>query len=167
MRWLLPQVRLKPDTTYPTDRTLRQKRNSITRSPVDLALALFRTSCWWMIHAAFGGSKEPPLHTQPSADTRRASNSPILEPFSAIARLSALGRSVRLLSLCLHALSSFQRTGLLGPAPTGTAQRCSSGSSGTAQRCSCGRGPHRSAFPSVLGEPSEVTIQNLLCQARA
>jgi len=31
--------------------------------------------------------------------------SPVLEPLSAIARLSALGRSARLLSLCLHALS--------------------------------------------------------------
>ena len=63
---------------------------------------------------------------------------------SAISRLSALGRSARLLSLCLHALSSFQRTGYSDRAGA----------------------PTDRALPSVLGEPSEVTIQNLLCQAR-
>jgi len=48
-------------------------RNCLTRSPVDLALALFRTSCWWVVHAAVDEPEGSPPHAQPLADTRRAS----------------------------------------------------------------------------------------------
>ena len=120
-------------------------RNCLTRSPVDLALALFSYFVFgeWSIRLATNSHPltldgRPPSRLatrRQTGPTRRLSSSPLSGP--------ALKRSVRQLSLCLHALSSFQRTGYSSPAGA----------------------PTDRPFPSVLGEPSEVTIQNQLCQA--
>ena len=120
-------------------------RNCLTRSPVDLALALFSYFVFgeWSIRLATNSHPltldgRPPSRLatrRQTGPTRRLSSSPLSGP--------ALERSVRPLSLCLHALSSFQRTGYSSPAGA----------------------PTDRPFPSVLGEPSEVTIQNQLCQA--
>jgi len=83
--------------------------NLLTRSPVDLALALLLLGLIrWFIR--FGACA---LRRMPPADTRRA----IQSRFLAVARSDHVK--------CLHALSSFQRTG--GPTrPDGFAapQRC-------------------------------------------
>ena len=120
-------------------------RNCLTRSPVDLALALFSYFVFgeWSIRLATNSHPltldgRPPSRLatrRQTGPTRRLSSSPLSGP--------ALKRSVRPLSLCLHALSSFQRTEYSSPAGA----------------------PTDRPFPSVLGEPSEVTIQNQLCQA--
>ena len=95
----------------------------------DLALALFCTSCWWVVpRDAPADLKVRRYIPQPPADTRRA------------VRDRASLRSLKRL-LCLHALSSFQRTGSARlPLPA----------------LSWRSPPNRLSSP-VLGEPFEVT----------
>ena len=117
----------------------------LTRSPVDLALALFSYFVFgeWSIRLATNSHPLTLDGRPPSRLATRRQTGPTRRPSSSSLSGPALERSVRPLSLCLHALSSFQRTGYSSPAGA----------------------PTDRPFPSVLGEPSEVTIQNPLCQA--
>jgi len=117
----------------------------LTRSPVDLALALLSYFVFgeWSIRLATNSHPLTLDGRPPSRLATRRQTGPTRRLSSYSLSGPALERSVRPLSLCLHALSSFQRTGYSSPAGA----------------------PTDRAFPSVLGEPSEVTIQNPLCQA--
>jgi len=126
--------------------------NSLTRAPVDLALALFRTVVQLrLIPFGFTGTvvrpPSPALHLTVlrrgygetrQADTRRVR-------LRLPSHLTALRRDFGETSLCLHALSSFQRTGA----------RCASYRAAR---------PHRPAIWPFLGEPFKVTIGLPICQ---
>jgi hypothetical protein len=139
-------------------RALRRSDGSqlLTRSPVDLALALFSYFVFgeWSIRLATNSHPLTLDGRPPSRLATRRQTGPTRRPSSYSLSGPALERSVRPLSLCLHALSSFQRTGYSGQAlPEQLTLFLLPGA------------PTDRAFPSVLGEPSEVTIQNPLCQA--
>ena len=97
--------------------TLAGEGNCLTRSPVDLALRCFRTSCLVDGSSASALARFDERH--PLTLDGLSSSTSRLTPLSFAGRL-----------LCLHALSSFQRTG----SPTSHASRRQ-----------IGREPHRSA----------------------
>ena len=132
-------------------------RNFLTRSPVDLALALFSYFVFgeWSIRLATNSHPltldgRPPSRLATRRQTRltrRLSSFPLL-----LGLQPSSGRSDCCRCACTHYLVFKE------PDTPARLYRNSS-------RCSFCRVPTDRAFPSVLGEPSEVTIQNRLCQA--
>ena len=117
--------------------TLAGEGNCLTRSPVDLALALFRTvlSCVLRL-ILLRGSSEPPVRRRCLAATPANKLTLDGRPMSALRCRARLRRTM----LCLHALSSFQRTG-----------------NARLRLATSSHGPPDRPLPPASGEPSKVT----------